>query len=246
MIRFAPHERGSETMSSGKLSNAGASIPARGTTGASSSVESIVHPKVLRPEGWTIVRKLVAAECLDGWTLAGGTGLAIQLGHRVSDDLDFFRTGPLDPEAMAGALATIGRVHVQEMAAGTLHVTLAGLRVSFLSSQAPLVFPGTPYRGLTLADPRDIAVMKVIAIAGKGSRKDFVDLFFLIRSGLSLDAIFDIARRRFASIDYNEYHLLRSVAYFEDAETEPMPRLIRSTTWKEIKATVVAEVRRLS
>src|SRR5204863_6470422 len=110
--------------------------------------------------------------------------------------------GAFDPHALAEALAGIGRVHVQGLSAGTLHATLDRLRVSFLAAQTPLVFPGTPYRGLTLADPRDIAVMKVIAIAGRGSRKDFVDLFFLIRAGLSLDAIFDLARRRFASIDY--------------------------------------------
>lgn len=205
-----------------------------------------MHPKVLKSEGWTIVRKLVAAGTLDRWTLAGGTGLAIQIGHRVSDDLDFFRPGPFEPEPTAEALGGIGRVHVQSLAPGTLHVTLDRMRVSFLTAQAPLVFTGTPYRGLMLADPRDIAVMKVIAIAGRGSRKDFVDLFFLIRAGLSLDAIFELTRRRFASIDYNEYHLLRSLSYFDDAETEPMPRLIRRATWKDIKATVVAEVLRLS
>ena len=205
-----------------------------------------MHPKVLGPRGWTIVRKLVAAGRLEGFALAGGTGLAVQLGHRISDDLDFFGTGSFDPEATVEKLAAIGRVRVQSRAAGTLHVTLDRLRVSFLTAQAPLLFPGTPYRGLVLADPRDIAVMKVIAIGGRGSRKDFVDLFFLFRAGIPLDAIFAMTRRRFASIDYNEYHLMRALAYFEDAESEPMPKLIRGVRWNEIKSTVIAEVRRLS
>lgn len=205
-----------------------------------------MHPKVLGADGWGIVRKLVRAGRAEGWVLAGGTGLALQLGHRISKDLDFFRPSPFEPAELTAGLAECGRVAVQARATGTLHVTLDGLRVSFLVAEAPFLFNGTPYRGLTLADPRDIAVMKVIAIGGRGSRKDFVDLFFYLRGGTSLEGVFALVRRRFANIDYNEYHLLRSLVFFEDAETEPMPRMIRRAAWSEIKSTIVAEVKRLS
>jgi hypothetical protein len=205
-----------------------------------------VHPKVIDADGWRLVRELVRADLMAGWVLAGGTGLALQLGHRLSEDLGFFRAGPFEPEGLATALARVGPVHVQARTTGTLHVSLEGLRVSFLSTQAPLLFPGTTYRGLVVADPRDIAVMKVIAIGGRGSRKDFVDLFFYLRTGGSLEAVFDMIRRRFVAIDFNEYHLLRSLTFFEDAESEPMPRMLRRVTWPDIKKTIVAEVRRLS
>lgn len=205
-----------------------------------------MHPKVLGPEAWTVVRRLVRAELTSGWTLAGGTGLALQIGHRVSEDLGFFRSGTFDSDPFVGRLAEVGRVSVQNRSAGTLHVRLDGLRVSFLAAQAPLLFPGAPYRGVAVADPRDIAVMKVIAIGGRGSRKDFVDLYFYLRSGGGLDSVFEMARRRFKGIDYNEYHLLRSLVFFEDAETEPMPRMLRRASWPEIKSTIVAEVKRLS
>ncbi len=205
-----------------------------------------MHPKVIGTDGWLLVRKMVRAECTAGWVLAGGTGLALQFGHRLSKDLDFFRAEPFDTEKLAVALARIGRVEVQGRSAGTLHVSLQRMRVSFLAAQAPLLFPGTSYRGLVIADPRDIAVMKVIAIAGRGSRKDFVDLFFYIRSGGSLDGVFGMIRRRFAGVDFNEYHLLRSLSFFEDAESEPMPRMLRRVAWVDIKKTIVTEVRRLS
>jgi len=178
--------------------------------------------------------------------LAGGTGLALQLGHRMSDDLDFFRAGTFSPAELATALAGLGRVVVQGRAEGTLHVTLDGFRVSFLAAGAPLLFEGAPYRGLKLADPRDIAVMKVIAIGGRGSRKDFVDLFFYLRGGGSLEGIFELIRRRFARVDFNEYHLLRSLVFFDDAESEPMPRMIRRAEWSEMRSALAAEVRRLS
>jgi hypothetical protein len=205
-----------------------------------------MHPKVLGADGWRMVRTLVRAGRTEGWVLAGGTGLALQLGHRISQDLDFFRASPFAPAELAAGLAGLGRVLVQGRSAGTLHVTLDGLRVSFLAAEAPLLFAGTPYRGLALADPRDIAVMKVIAIGGRGSRKDFVDLFFYLRGGGSLEGIFALIRRRFAGVDYNDYHLLRSLVFFEDAETEPMPRMIRGAAWSGIKSAIVTEVKRLA
>lgn len=205
-----------------------------------------MHPKVLAAEGWKKARTLARRNLLDGWFLAGGTGLAIQLGHRVSDDLDFFFPGPFDEGALLEQLVALGKVRVQSRAPGTLHITLDGWRLSFLKTQAPFLFPGTAYRELQLADPRDIAVMKVIAIGGRGSRKDFVDLYFFLKAGGSLESVFDLLRRRFRGLDYNEYHLLRSLVWFEDAETEPLPRMLRQACWPDIKAAILDEVRRLS
>jgi len=205
-----------------------------------------VHPKVLSAKGWRLVRDLVRAEVTAGWTLAGGTGLALQLGHRVSKDLDFFRVGPFVSEELAARLGRVGPVDVLSRSAGTLHAALRGMRVSFLAAEAWLLFPGTTYRGLVVADPRDIAAMKVVAIGGRGSRRDFVDLFFYLESGSSLDGVFQMIRRRFADIDFNEYHLMRSLTFFEDAETEPMPRMLRRVTWSDVKKAIIAEVRRLS
>ena len=203
-------------------------------------------PKVLSPEAWSIVRRLVADGCLETWTLAGGTGLALQLGHRYSEDLDFFSSEAFEADALIKRLSNVGPLSIQSRSSATLHAVLESLRVSFLGMEAPLVYPGTPYRGLTLADPRDVAVMKLVAIGGRGSRKDFVDLYFYLQAGGSLESTLALARRRFQRIDYNEYHLLKSLVYFEDAETEPLPRMLRKASWPAIKKRIVAEVQRLS
>jgi len=205
-----------------------------------------MHPKVVGTKGWGLIRKLVHGELADGWVLAGGTGLALQFGHRLSRDLDFFGNRDFDGVRLADSLAPVAAVTVLGRSAGTLHVRLAGSRLSFLKLPRPLLFPGAPYRGIVVADPRDIAVMKVLAVAGRGSRKDFVDLHFFIRSGGSLESVFRWIHRRFKGIDFNEYHLLRSLVFFEDAESEPMPRMLRRAAWADIKRTMVAEVRRLS
>jgi len=205
-----------------------------------------MHPKVLSSDAWSAVRRLAAAGLLDGWTLAGGTGMALQFGHRYSEDLDFFRAQDFDPAQLIDDLARLGHVEVQARSAGTLHAKFDRLRLTFLKTQAPLLFPGAPYRGLVVADLRDIAVLKLIAIGGRGSRKDFVDLFFYLRSGGSLDAVFALLRERLPAVEYNEYHLLKSLVYFDDAEGEPMPRMISDVSWAEVKAAIVDEVKRLS
>ena len=205
-----------------------------------------MHPRVLSPKAWETVRSLSRGGWLDPWILAGGTGLALHLGHRYSEDLDLFGTEPFDPAGLAETVSTLGRVRVQQISADTLHLELNGLRISFLRAQTPFLFAGTPYKGLTVADPQDIAVMKVIAIGGRGSRKDFVDLFFYLNSGRTLEGVFSLLSQRFQDVDFNTYHLLKSLVYFEDAEEEPMPQMIRSAEWGSVREFLIAEVRRLS
>ena len=142
--------------------------------------------------------------------------------------------------------AEVGEVHVLSRTGDTLHVLLAGLRISFLRAQAPLLFPGSEYRGLTLADPRDIAVMKVIAIGGRGSRKDFVDLYCLLKGGMNLPEILSLVERRFANIDHNAYHLQKSLVWFDDAEAEPMPHMIRDIEWPSVRREIEAAVKAIS
>jgi len=183
---------------------------------------------------------------LEGWVLAGGTGLALQFGHRYSEDLDLFRPETFDPQLVLHELAKLGTVVVQSRSSGTLHAAVNRVRLSFLETQADFLYPGTRYRGMIIADPADIAVMKLVAIGGRGSRKDFVDLFFLFRNGVSLDTIFKMLRKRFRGIDYNEYHLRKALVYFADAESEPMPNMIRKVSWETMKEAIVEEVLRLT
>lgn len=205
-----------------------------------------MHPKVLSKEAWKTVRSLVVEGLVDSWTMAGGTALALQLGHRYSEDLDFFRHETFDVDTLISRLAQVGKVRIQSRTTDTLHTLLNDLRISFLTAQAPLLFPGTLYRGMTLADPRDIAVMKLIAIGGRGSRKDFIDLYFILQGGSSLEGIFALIRQRFTNIDYNEYHLLKSLVWFDDAETEPMPAMIRAVKWTTVRMKIVEAVREIS
>ena len=84
--------------------------------------------------------------------------------------------------------------------------------------------------------------MKLNAVAGRGSKKDFIDLHFLFKKW-SMEEAFDLLARKFQSIEYNRYHILRSLVYFEDAEGEPMPVMLQPCNWDEVKKRFETEVK---
>lgn len=178
--------------------------------------------------------------------LAGGTALALHLGHRRSRDFDLFRPKDFDPQELLSALRETAELEVLREAAGTLTVTLRGVPTSFSRYDYPLLRPlhESPW-GLGLADPEDIAAMKVAALAGRGSRKDFVDLYFHARQIAPLEQTFERFREKYRGVSVDPYHLLRSLTFFDDAEAEAMPDLLAGVTWDEIKAFFRAEAARL-
>lgn len=202
-----------------------------------------MNPKVLPAEAWAVVKSLGSTDLLNGWILAGGTALALQLGHRVSVDLDFFRYGDFEVTPLREALAGLGKFEVSAMAPGTLHCRLDDIRLTFLRSEVPFLYEPVPYRGLHLADVRDIAAMKVIAVAGRGAKKDFIDLHAYLEAGASFPDLMALVRQRYRNTEFNVMHLLRSLVYFDDAETEPMPKMLSKTGWPEIRMRLEREAR---
>lgn len=178
--------------------------------------------------------------------LAGGTALALSLGHRRSRDFDFFRPKDFVPQDLLSTLRETGDLFVLQQAAGTLTVMLRDIPVSFFRYDYPLLRPlhESPW-GLPLADPEDIAAMKLAAIAGRGARKDFVDLYFYAREIAPLERLFSRFREKYRGVSVDPYHLLRSLTFFEDAEAEAMPDLLVGVTWDEIRAFFRAEAARL-
>jgi len=199
-----------------------------------------VFAKNVSPEAHLVLEKLlsVGALSLYKYYLAGDTGLALHLGHRISEDLDFFTAQHFDPEKILLQLRDRLELTVIDTAPGTLHLICGGVvRTSFLYYPYRLLFPLSEFKGCPVADYRDIAAMKLIAIAQRGSKKDFVDLFFLLREKIELQQLKNIIERKYAGVNYSWPHLLRSISYFEDAEEDPMPVLTvsgrRRSMWQE-------------
>lgn len=169
--------------------------------------------------------------------LAGGTGLALQLGHRRSVDFDWFRSQPIDdPLRLAADLKTPSfRLTVDRVEKGTLHASAKRVRVSFLEYSYPQLQPFVEVAGLRLAAPEDIAAMKLAAVAQRGSKKDFVDIFALGQR-FALADMLGFYRAKYGLKDVG--HVLVALAYFDDADRERLPTLLRRWEWSTMKAAI--------
>ena len=101
----------------------------------------------------------------------------------------------------------------------------------------------TPHRFFSIASIRDIALMKLVAIAGRGSRKDFADLFLILQNPPTLESYFDMLPEKYGASRINTYHILKSLTYFDDAEIEPMPHMLVPFDWEECKAFFIRQAR---
>ena len=178
----------------------------------------------------------------DDFYLAGGVAVALRIHHRGSRDLDLF-TSDAEPESFEERLAQLPDVRVSARAPGTLHLEVGGVPVSLLRYRYPLLHPPEPSElvPVRLASVDDLICMKLSAIGGRGARRDFWDLHRLLAaSGVSLEAALVLFARKFASMDRG--HVVRALAYFADADSEPMPAELDGAGWERIKADLEAQV----
>lgn len=183
-----------------------------------------------------------------GFYLAGGTALALWLGHRRSVDLDWFTSKPIPrpSDIMSKIMASGSEVIVSHLQPGTLIATVAGVSTSFFEYQYPLLAPpGRPEEfNCSFASLDDIAAMKLLAIAERGARKDLVDLYALGTKHRPLRDLFDLYQRKFGTTDIA--HLFYALNYFDDADRERMPTMLWRVNWRTIKATIRGWVKDLA
>jgi predicted nucleotidyltransferase component of viral defense system len=176
--------------------------------------------------------------------LAGGTALAIELGHRESIDLDWFMEGDYSTSVLKNKLANLGKFELDSEEPGTVNGKLDKVKVSFFRYNYGLAFPLIDFFGVKLADECDIAAMKIDAISSRGSKKDFIDLYFLLEK-YPLKKLLGFFEKKYKNIKYNRLHILKSLVYFEDADAEPMPVMFKKADWGMVKKTIEAEVKKI-
>lgn len=203
------------------------------------------HPEVLPGRQQEALRELGPVAVRHGFYLAGGTALALQLGHRQSFDFDWFHPHQMTlPMQLAATLRGDGvPFEAGETAPGTLHGSSRGVRVSFLAFAYPLLRPLVEWAdfGVSLASLEDLAAMKLSAIAQRGAKRDFFDLAALAVEGFSLARMIELYVAKFGVKDTG--HVLVALAYFDDAESDPPPIMLQPADWGAVKDTVRGWVR---
>lgn len=189
-----------------------------------------------------LLRQLSVVPEFSAMRLVGGTSLALQYGHRTSVDLDFF--GTFDSElSFSIILRSYGRLAIVKETSKIKVYLLDGIKVDFVHYDYPWLESPLQVDGLTLATPPDIAAMKVNAIEGRGSKKDFIDLYYLLQR-YTLVEILEFYKQKYP--EHSVFRALMSMSYFDDADMQPTPRMFTDVSWDEVKEYIQSQVRQYS
>jgi len=174
--------------------------------------------------------------------LSGGTALSLQLGHRESEDLDFFTEEPFEPIRVEQQLLSLGKLSDTELTRGTLNTYLDSVKLQFLEYPYRLLEPFIQWEGIKLSSVLDIACTKLQTVGARGSKKDFFDLYFLLQQ-FTLQDLLMHSKKKYDQSHYSEPHILKSLVYFDDAESQPMPRMHIAVSWEKVKSSLISIVK---
>jgi len=196
--------------------------------------------QTVKPDTLELLKAISKQPELRDLRLVGGTALALQYGHRQSVDLDFFGRLPEEKEELIDVVRRAGNVTVLNRSKIILQLIVNQVKVDFVDySRYPWIDEPIIGDGFVLASDKDIAAMKVNAIIGRGTRKDFIDLYVLLQH-YSLAEILGFYQQKYP--EYSEYRALLSMTYFDDAEMQDMPLMFIDTPWEEMKTTIIKAV----
>lgn len=197
--------------------------------------------QTVAPDTLELLKTIVSKPEMKGFRLVGGTALALQYGHRQSVDLDFFGSPLASQEDTIDMLSSLGNITIHNRTDKILQVVLRGIKVDVIDySRYGWIDPPVVDDGIVLASPRDIAAMKINAIEGRGSRKVFVDIYMLLQH-YTLSELLDFYSMKYPN--YSIFRALLSLTYFDDAETQAMPKMFIPQTWEVIKAYISDKVK---
>ena len=196
--------------------------------------------KTIRPDTLELLKHLMAEPLFNGTRLVGGTALALQFGHRSSIDLDLFGTIEEDTDLTTSILEQIGQTIPGKCTTKIKTYRVCGIKTDIVSyDRYPWIDNPVLEDGIRLASPKDIAAMKVNAIIGRGTKKDFIDIYFLLRQ-FTFEQLLQLYLKKYS--DGSEYRALLSMTYFDDADSQPMPFMFENVSWQQIKATICTAV----
>ncbi|MBN2790631.1 MAG: nucleotidyl transferase AbiEii/AbiGii toxin family protein [Candidatus Delongbacteria bacterium] len=194
-----------------------------------------------------LLKQLMQIPELYDFALVGGTALALQLGHRISIDLDLFTNKEFNKDELLELLEkkyTITDISIEVNALNlSVEYPLKSentIKLDLIKYSYPKLKPIIEIEGIRLFDIEDIIPMKLSAIANRGSKKDFYDIYYILKR-FSLTEMMDLFHHKFPNI--NQFHIIKSLTYFIDAECEPDPIILeKSIIWSEVKKKINYEV----
>ena len=159
--------------------------------------------------------------------LVGGTAVALHLGHRISVDLDFFTPKNFRPRELERKLRRTGKFKREVLADETLTGIFNNINLSFLYYEYPLLETPLGWLGFKIASLSDLGCIKIDTISSRSKKRDFIDLYFICQEKKGFLELWKLFEKKYKDIDYSKIHIFKSLAYFEDAEKDKMPKMLK-------------------
>jgi hypothetical protein len=203
----------------------------------------MLHKETIESSSLELLRKLQSAELLSDFNLAGGTSLSLQIGHRISIDLDLFIQKDFDTNEVLEYLENAFEFKLVYSSKNTLRGNLEDVNIDLISHKYPLVAEPIQLDGIRLLSISDIAAMKLNAITGNGTRsKDFVDIYFILKQ-YSLSELLDFYKHKYSNRNLTQ--VLKSLVYFDDISINDWPNLVleKNLTLNQVKKSIISHVK---
>lgn len=174
--------------------------------------------------------------------LSGGTALALHINHRQSEDLDFFTQKKFKPDSFLPAIKSLGSINKLQLDSGTLNCFINQVQLQLLHYPYKLLSKPTKLNQVNISSKLDIACTKLITISSRGSKKDFIDLYFLLQE-YSLPFLFKKLNQKYSKTQFDQAHILKSLVYFKDADEQPPVKSLKDISWPQITKQLITQVK---
>jgi len=203
----------------------------------------MLYYQTVEPNTLELLKDLCFQDYLNQFVLVGGTALALQIGHRKSIDLDFFTTNDFKVGELIPRLLKDYKLNPILQTEQTLICLINSVKVDFIRFKYPFIRPIITENGIRMLQIEDIAPMKIDAITGRGKKKDFYDLYYLMKQ-FSIEELFSLFLEKYPH--QTTFHVAKSITYFADAENDPDPFVFdKNITWTKVKNAIKKEIRKL-
>lgn len=202
----------------------------------------MLQTQTVVPQLMELLNKIMSEKLFSDFYLVGGTALALQLGHRNSIDIDLFGNKEIDSEIFIEKLSEFGEIKILQKTKNILITYINNVKVDFVNYKYPLISKSLCENNIRMFSKKDIAAMKLNAIAGRGSKKDFIDLYFLLKE-FSLKEVLSFYEEKYK--DGSVFMVHKSLTYFEDADLQQRPKMFTNFDWENCKKTIIHQVKSL-
>jgi len=195
----------------------------------------VLQKKVVEQQTLDLLIKIQSVPEFEDLRLVGGTALALQIGHRRSIDLDFFGNTEFKNISFENILATFKSVRIVNNSPFIKQYFIDDVKVDFVQYPYKWIRKEVYMDEVKMASAEEIAAMKLAAVTNRGSKKDFIDIYYLLKK-FSLDEILTFYESKYK--DGSIFLVLKSLIYFDDADAEEMPHTFDDISWQTIKSNI--------